>query len=139
MAIRLDKNEAIFRNELILAADAKSVNLDNTLTNLFMLIRNNGARINMRVKREHTFQSLIEYMENLETHGNITGLSEHKDAAEDWLRCNLVNLVFRGNIVKEKISSLRPVHLESFRIRNIAQTRDYNSSDQVFLMLRMKV
>ena len=138
MAIRLDKNEAIFRNELILAADAKSVNLDNTLTNLFMLIRNNGARINMRVKREHTFQSLIEYMENLETHGNITGLSEHKDAAEDWLRCNLVNLVFRGNIVKEKISSLRPVHLETFRIRNIAQTRDYNSSDQVFLMLRMK-
>lgn len=138
MAIRLDKNEAIFRNELILAADAKSVNLDNTLTNLFMLIRNNGARINMRVKREHTFQSLIEYMENLETHGNMVGLSEHKEAAEDWLRCNLVNLVFRGNIVKEKISSLRPVHLESFRIRNIAQTRDYNSSDQVFLMLRMK-
>lgn len=138
MTIRLDKNEAIFRNELILAADAKSVNLDNTLTNLFMLIRNNGARINMRVKREHTFQSLIEYMENLEAHGNIIGLSEHKEAAEDWLRCNLVNLVYRGNIVKEKISSLRPVHLESFRIRNIAQTRDYNSSDQVFLMLRMK-
>jgi hypothetical protein len=138
MAIRLDKNEAVFRNELVLAADAKSVNLDNTLTNLFMLLRNNGARINMRVKKEHTFVSMVEYLENLEKHGSIVGLSEHKDVAEDWLRCNLVNLVFRGNIVKEKISSLRPVHLESYRIRNIAQTRDYNSSDQIFLMLRMK-
>lgn len=138
MAIRLDKNEAVFRNELILAADAKLVNLDNTLTNLFMLIRNNGARINMRVKKEHSFQSLIEYMENLESQGYISGLSDNKEAAEDWLRCNLVNLVFRGNLVKEKISSLRPVHLESFRIRNIAQTRDYNSSDQVFLMLKTK-
>lgn len=138
MAIRLDKNEAVFRNELVLAADAKSVNLDNTLTNLFMLLRNNGARINMRVKKEHTFVSMVEYLENLEKHGSIVGLSEHKDVAEDWLRCNLVNMVFRGNIVKEKISSLRPVHLESYRIRNIAQTRDYNSSDQIFLMLRMK-
>ena len=138
MAIRLDKNEAVFRNELVLAADAKSVNLDNTLTNLFMLLRNNGARINMRVKREHTFVSMVEYLEVLEKNGSIIGLSEHKEVAEDWLRCNLVNLVFRGNIVKEKISSLRPVHLESYRIRNIAQTRDYNSSDQIFLMLRMK-
>jgi len=138
MAIRLDKNEAVFRNELVLAADAKSVNLDNTLTNLFMLLRNNGARINMRVKKEHTFVSMVEYLENLEKQGTIIGLTDHKEVAEDWLRCNLVNLVFRGNIVKEKISSLRPVHLESYRIRNIAQTRDYNSSDQIFLMLRMK-
>lgn len=138
MAIRLDKNEAVFRNELILAADAKSVNLDNTLTNLFMLLRNNGARINMRVKKEHTFSSMLDYLDNLEKHGSIVGFSDHKDVAEDWLRCNLVNLVYRGNIVKEKISSLRPVHLESYRIRNIAQTRDYNSSDQVFLMLKMK-
>ncbi|MBP1615433.1 MAG: hypothetical protein H6Q13_2881 [Bacteroidetes bacterium] len=138
MAIRLDKSEAVFRNELILAADAKAVNLDNTLTNLFMLIRNNGARINMRIKKEHTFTSLQDYLENLENHNSIVGYSENKEAAEDWLRCNIVNLVYRGNVVKEKISSLRPVHLESYRIRNIAQTRDYNSSDQIFLMLRMK-
>lgn len=138
MAIRLDKSEAVFRNELILAADAKAVNLDNTLTNLFMLIRNNGARINMRIKKEHTFASLQDYLENLEKHNSIVGYSENKEAAEDWLRCNIVNLVYRGNVVKEKISSLRPVHLESYRIRNIAQTRDYNSSDQIFLMLRMK-
>lgn len=138
MAIRLDPKEAVFRNELIIAADAKLVNLDNTLTNLFMLIRNNGGRVNVRVKTEHTFNTLRNYLLNLERSGNIIGLTENIDAAEDWLRCNLINLVFRGNVVKEKISSLRPVHLESYRIRNIAQTRDYNSADQVYLMLRKK-
>jgi len=138
MPIRLDKKEAVFRNELIFAADAKSVNLENTLTNLFMLLRHNGLRINVRVRKEHTFDTLIDYMKNLEQDGSIEGLSANTDAAEDWLRSNLVNLVFRGNVVKEKISSLRPVHLESYRIRNVAQTRDYNSADQVWLMLRKK-
>jgi hypothetical protein len=138
MAIRLDSKEAIFRNELVFAADAKAVNLDNTLTNLFMLIRNNGGRVNVRVKTEHTFTTLRSYLSNLEKSGNIVGFSDNMDAAEDWLRCNLVNLVYRGNVVKEKISSLRPVHLESYRIRNIAQTRDYNSADQIYLMLRKK-
>lgn len=138
MAIRLDPKEAIFRNELVFAADAKSVSLDNTLTNLFMLIRNNGGRVNVKIKTEHTFATLRKYLLNLEQQGSIIGLSENIEAADDWLRCNLVNLVFRGNVVKEKISSLRPVHLESYRIRNIPQTRDYNSADQVYLMLRKK-
>ena len=66
MPIRLDKKEAVFRNELIIAADAKSVNLENTLTNLFMLLRHNGLRINVKVRKEHTFESLIEYMKILE-------------------------------------------------------------------------
>ena len=138
MAIRLDKNEAVFRNELVFAADAKSVTLDNTLTNLFMLMRNNGARVNVKVKTEHTFVTMQNYLLNLEKRGSIVGLTGNEEAATDWLRCNLVNLVYRGNVVKEKISSLRPVHLESYRIRNTAQTRDYNSADQIYLMLRKK-
>ncbi len=138
MPIRLNAKEAVFRNELVFAADAKSVNLDHTLTNLFMLMRNDGRRVNVRVKTEHTFETLRSYLLNLEKSGNIMGVTDNMDAAEDWLRCNLVNLVYRGNIVKEKISSLRPVHLESYRIRNIAQTRDYNSADQVYLMLSKK-
>ena len=138
MAIRLDKNESVFRNELVFAADAKLVPLDNTLTNLFMLMRNNGGRVNVKVKTEHTFETLLSYLSNLEKRGSIIGLTGNEEAAKDWLRCNLVNLVHRGNVVKEKISSLRPVHLESYRIRNIAQTRDYNTADQVYLMLRKK-
>ena len=78
MAIRLDKNEAVFRNELVFAADAKSVTLDNTLTNLFMLMRNNGARVNVKVKTEHTFVTMQNYLLNLEKRGSIVGLTGMK-------------------------------------------------------------
>ena len=54
---------------------------------------------------------------------------------ELWLRTNLVNMVNRGNSEKKKISSLRPIHLESYRVRNVPNTRDYFTADQVYLML----
>ena len=41
----LDKEESVFRNEKIFAADFKTITLDNVLVNLFMLMRNNGKRI----------------------------------------------------------------------------------------------
>jgi len=54
---------------------------------------------------------------------------------EIWLRSNLTNMVYRGNIDKEKLSSLRPTHLSSYLVRNNSHARDYASSDQVYLML----
>jgi hypothetical protein len=136
MAIRLDKNEAVFRNELIFAVDAKAITLDHTLTNLYMLMRNNGGRIKVKTKGDVTFATLSSYFANLEKAGNAEGFSDYPEATVDWMRSNLVNLVSRGKLAKEKISSLRPVHIESYRIRNTAPTRDYNSADQIFLMLR---
>lgn len=136
MPIKLDKKESVFRNELIFAADAKAVTLDNTLTNLFMLIRNDGKRVKILINREHTFDTIKTYFEQLEERGSLIGFKDNLDVATDWVRSNLVNLVNRGNIVKEKISSLRPIHLESFKLRNLSHTRDYNTADQVYIMLR---
>lgn len=139
MIPKLDKKESIFRNENIFAVDAKAVNLDNTLINLFVLMRNNGAKIQLKLKNtHHTIESLQRYIELIGETGNIIGYSENKEATENWLRSNLVNMVNRGNVVKENISSLRPMHLESYRIRNIKHARDYNSADQVYLMLSKK-
>ena len=42
-------------------------------------------------------------------------------------------MVFRGK-AKENVSSMRPLHLESYRIRNAKLTRDYFSADQVFIV-----
>ena len=47
----------------------------------------------------------------LEEEGSITGFKDNPEAAELWMRSNLVNMVYRGNLDKEKISSLRPIHL----------------------------
>lgn len=139
MAIKLNREESLFRNELIFTADAKSVNIDNTLVNLFMLLKHNGIRPKQRARAGiNSFidlETLKKAFYKLEEEGSIIGFSNNPDAAELWMRSNLVNMVYRGNLDKEKISSLRPIHLESYRVRNAANTRDYNTADQVYLML----
>lgn len=136
MIPKLTKYDPVFRNELIFAGDAKNITLDTTLINLFMLMRNNGSRIKLKLRNHlHTIDSLKDYLKALEKQGYIDGYIGNEEAGEDWLRSNLVNMVNRGNMQKENVSSLRPMHLESYRIRNIKFARDYNSSDQVYLML----
>ena len=43
----IDKEEKAFREPYIFASDVKAITLDNVLVNLFMLMRNNGARIKL--------------------------------------------------------------------------------------------
>jgi hypothetical protein len=139
MAIKLNKEESLFRNELIFTPDAKAVNIDNVLVNLFMLLKHNGIRPRQRARSDENslikLSTLNNVFSKLEESGDVYGFTENLEAAEMWMRSNLVNMVFRGNIDKEKISSLRPIHLESYRVRNASNTRDYNTADQVYLML----
>ena len=59
MAISLNKEEGVFRNELIFTADAKVNNIDSTLVNLFMLLKHNGVRPKQRTRRgENVFIEL---------------------------------------------------------------------------------
>lgn len=139
---KINKNEGVFRNELILTSDAKVINIDNTLVNLFMLLKHNGIRPKQRASKGQSLEididKIIDYFKILESKGDFKGISENKQAVEIWIRQNLTNLVNRGNLEKEKISSLKPIHLESYRIRNAKNTRDYFSADQVYLMLGQK-
>ena len=139
MAIKLNKEESLFRNELIFTADAKAVNIDNTLVNLFMLLKHNGIRPKQRARSGSKsfieLDTLKKVFFKLEKEGYVKGFKDNPDAAELWMRSNLVNMVYRGNVDKEKISSLRPIHLESYRVRNASNTRDYYTADQVYLML----
>ncbi len=140
MAVKLTKSDTIFRNELIFTVDAKAVNIDNTLVNLFILLNFNGVRPRAgRLERKHVdFERLYKVIVGLEKDGSIEGFSDNPKATEYWLRANLVNLVNRGKLDKEKIASLRPIHLESFKLKNQAHSRDYISAEQVYLMLSEK-
>lgn len=135
----LDKEERVFRDPYIFTADAKAINLDNVLVNLFMLMRNNGDRIKLMLKAGtfHEIKTLKKYFQELENRGDIVGAGKNSEAIESWLRSSLVNMVFRGK-AKENVSSMRPLHLESYRIRNAKLTRDYFSADQVFIMLSQR-
>ena len=135
----IDKEEKAFREPYIFASDVKAITLDNVLVNLFMLMRNNGARIKLMLKTGtfHDIKSLKKYFHVLEGNGEIHGYSDYPEAIESWIRSSLVNMVFRGK-AKENVASMRPLHLESYRIRNQRHTRDYNSADQLFIMLSQR-
>lgn len=135
----IDKEEKAFREPYIFASDVKAITLDNVLVNLFMLMRNNGARIKLMLKTGtfHDIKSLKKYFNILEDHGAIKGYSDNPEAVESWIRSSLVNMVYRGK-AKENVASMRPLHLESYRIRNQRHTRDYNSADQLFIMLNQR-
>lgn len=136
MLISLKKGEVTFRNPQLFAVDTKAINLDRVLINLYKLIYANGSQLLLQARpKEYNIDSLKEFMNKLEEKGLVTGASANTDAVEDWLRSNLVDLVFRGNMVKEKVASLRPMHLKSFCVQNKKYNRDYNTSDQLFIML----
>jgi len=139
MAIKISKEESVFRNELIFTIDAKAINIEYTLINLFMLLRYNGQKPRQLARRTGNSLVEIEHIKAalgvLENENKVIGYSENQEAIEPWIRNNFINMAFRGKIDKEKVASLRPIHLESYRIRNASVARDYNSADQVYLML----
>lgn len=138
MVIKVNKKGVVFRNPELYAGEAKTINLDHLLSNLYMLIANNGAPVGFAVvKGGHTMESLEQkHMKVLEDKGLISGVTDNIEGVEDWLRSNLVNMVNRGNVIKESVSALRPLHLMSYKIQNKKHNRDYSASDQVYLMLK---
>lgn len=137
MSIHLSKEESLFRNELIFCPDAKTIDLEHTLTNLFMQIRHEGRRVKTAFKGEYTLDTLIAYMKNQEKEGAFFGVDDFPEYVKTWIRCNLTNLAFRGNHAKEKFSALRPLHLETFLVQNVKHNRDYFTADQLYYMLRV--
>ena len=106
MGIKLNKDESTFRNELLFTAEAKGINIDSTLVNLFMLLKHDGIKPKQRNRAGENAFIEIDKLKNafkvLEEEGSITGFTENSEAVEIWLRTNLVNMVFRGNLDKEK-------------------------------------
>src|SRR5690606_29938871 len=124
---------------LIYTVDAKAINIEYTLINLFMLLRYNGQKPRQLARGKGKSLVEVSHLNNalsvLEKENKVIGYSDNSEAIEPWIRNNLVNMAYRGKIDKEKVASLRPIHLESYRVRNASVARDYNSADQVYLML----
>ena len=84
--MKINQQEAIFRNELIFAADAKAVNVENILLNLFMLLNTNGVRPKQLTvsgsKKDVDIDSVKKIFSVLEERGEITGFKENPEAVE---------------------------------------------------------
>lgn len=138
MILKLKKGTGVkaFLNKDIFYVDVKQVKLDRVLTNLFIKMYADGAPVTLAYRKEYTIETLKENLSKLEESGLIHGISDNPDGVEDWLRSSLLELVNRGNVIKEHVSTLKPLHLLSFRVQNAKFCRDYRASDQLYLMLK---
>ena len=71
MAIKLNKEESLFRNELIFTPDAKAVNIDNVLVNLFMLLKHNGIRPRQRARSDENSLIKLSTLNNVDLYNSI--------------------------------------------------------------------
>ncbi len=138
MILKLKKGTGVkaFLNKDIFFVDVKLVKLDRVLTNLFVKMYADGAPVSLAYRKEYTIDTLKENLSKLEESGLIQGVKDNPDGVEDWLRSSLLELVNRGNVIKEHVSTLKPLHLLSFRVQNAKFCRDYRASDQLYLMLK---
>ena len=136
MILKLKKGTVAFLNKELLYVDFKSVRLDRVLTNLFIKMYADGQPVQLAFRKEYTIDTLKSNHNTLEEQGGIKGVKDNPDGVEDWLRSSLLELVNRGNVIKEHVSTLKPLHLLSFRVQNRKYCRDYRASDQLYLMLK---
>ncbi len=137
MILKLNKGTGVaFMNKDILYVDFKSINIDRVLTNLFIKMYADGKPVSMAFRKEYTIDILKKNLQTLQKEGFFIGIDDNMEGVEDWLRSSLLDLVFRGNVVKEHIATLRPLHLLSFRVQNSKFCRDYHTSDQLYLMIK---
>ena len=136
MILKLGRASVVrFLNENILAVNTKQVNLERVLTNLFVKMYANGAPVSLAYRKEYTIDKIKENLQSLENGGKVMGVNDNPEAVEDWLRSSILELINRGNVIKEHVATLKPLHLLSFRIQNAKYCRDYGGSDQLYLML----
>lgn len=138
MILKLKRRTVVdaFLNKEIFYVNVKAVNLDRVLTNLFIKMYADGVPIMMAFRKEYTIDILKQHLSKIEDVGEMSGVKDNQEGVEDWLRSSLLELVNRGNVIKEHVSTLKPLHLLSFRVMNAKYCRDYHASDQLYLMLR---
>lgn len=136
MGIKLKKQDQEFRNPMIFYGDAKTLEIDRIILNLFMLIKYGGSRPKTRIgTREVTIDNIVEKLIEKQKEGKVSGFSENREAIRLWVLSNLTDMVFRGHVEKEKLASLKAIHINSYKYRNPASARDYNFSEQVYSMM----
>lgn len=131
----LGKKDKEYLLPLITVAEAKTIDLERTLTNFLVLLRYNGVPIVQSSAKAPTVQSLTDVACGRDVGAHLTGFSEHRDVVRRWLESDIVDLVNRGNPAKERLSAPRPLHLTAYRLRNPSVCRDYGTSAAVFNLL----
>ena len=133
--MKIPKQFSAFRQPKLLYVDPKRVDLDHTLINLFMRLDHNGSHVSIDKTHPvdpHTLREAARRQGAVLR--NFVADDELAEVTTRWLESDLLNIISQGTR-KGKIAAPRPLHLDSYKLRNTAQARDYNTSEQLYTMI----
>lgn len=135
MKLKIHKQYQEFRNPRVFYPDPKNVDLDRVLIGLFQLLRTNGTRPATTVLLRGA-EKIDFHLNKLAEKPGVTGFDreENRKVARAWLESDIFDLVNR-NGANPAIASLRPLHLDAFKIKVAKHSRDYNHADALYAML----
>src|SRR6187200_1671731 len=123
--MKLESADQEFRNPKVFYPDAKSIDLDRVLINLFLLLRCNGTRPATRGRAKQTIEKIEHHVEALSKMDSVEGFAANPAIIKAWLESDIFDVVNRGK-VNQAVASLRPLHLNAHKIRVAKNCRDYN-------------
>ena len=129
----LSKQDNDYRFELIKRVDPKTVDIDRAFTNLLPLLKYEGATITRGRSKFVTIDDLRIAICELDSR-KFEGFEEHPNVVSRWLESDFLSLVHRGKDIQQ-IAAPLPMHLNTYKLRNIKHCRDYGVADQVFALL----
>ena len=134
--MKIERQDYEFINPRICHIQPKNIELDRVLINLYMLLKYNGQRpVQKTGRKEVTLKFIMEQL--LGQHSDkLHGFSDHPEIVQDWIHGDLLDLTFRGNTEKEKVAAPLPLHLNAYKLRNIAQARDYHGAEHLYSLMQ---
>ncbi|UED79598.1 hypothetical protein FH508_0019690 [Lysinibacillus sp. CD3-6] len=118
----------------IIRVYAKSINKDRMMLNLLPLIKHNGKKVSFKkanFTKEDVFETIYSsdyYFENF---------GDYKGVVESWLENDYMDLINKESTTQEKrFVSILPITLNVYKVTNTKNIEDYESSDQIWVMLK---
>lgn len=130
----LSKQDKDYHYPDITPIEPKLVDVDRVFTNLLPLLKYEGYSITRKRSKFVTIDDLVNVVCHDDTF-HFEGFAEHSNLVYHWLESDFLSLVHRGNADKQQIAAPLPMHLHTYKLRNIKHCRDYGVSDQIFSLL----
>lgn len=122
------------REPRVFHVEPRHIDVERLLINLYILLKYDGRRLLERLGRRGGPLTLELLARRLGEAEGTYGFAEHPEMTKQWLASDIVNIHNRDR-TGEAVATLRPFHLNSYKLRNARYSRDFNASEQVYSML----
>jgi hypothetical protein len=130
----LSKVDKEYGLDLITPVDARPVEIDRVFTNLLPILKHEETPLARGRADLVTIDALAAAATRNDTL-HFEGFSDYPNIVARWIESDFLSLVKRGDPDKQKVAAPLPMHLNTYKLRNLQYCRDYGVAMQIFSLL----